>query len=451
MVGNQFAVLGVDWSEDGSDLLVKRLEFRSVGIGPPFPVDGRIEFGQLVSDQVSGLGNSQRIQPEVRVATRVRMSMIILIVMMLALFLIPLMLMIVLTLILIMVVTLFIIVMMLTLFIIVMMLALFLIPLMLMIVLTLILIMIVTLFIIVMMLTLFIIVMMLTLFLIPLMLMIVLTLILIMIVTLFIIVMMLTLILIPLMVMIVLTLVHIPLMLMIVLTLVLIMMPATKGQRVEQISYFQQVDPVCLGCLQHVNESFFQLDSVGHDEVGVVQKGYLGSRRPVVMRIRADGKEHHQLSISAHYVRNNVAQDRGGHHYLEARGRGGLARVILTDRCRVRTHRGSRRCSFLTIRTAGRKKQQASKSPRQASVTEGDHGALPFLKMGMSIINSRGTSATKSMPERPPVVTLDVTPTCEYRSPGRPPPLAVARPARTRRRRWPPWLSPGYPGPLLST
>ena len=254
MVGNQFAVLGVDWSEDGSDLLVKRLEFRSVGIGPPFPVDGRIEFGQLVSDQVSGLGNSQRIQPEVRVATRVRMSMIILIVMMLALFLIPLMLMIVLTLILIMIVTLFIIVMMLTLFIIVMMLALILIPLMLMIVLTLILIMIVTLFIIVMMLTLFIIVMMLAL------------------------------ILIPLMVMIVLTLVHIPIMVMIVLTLVLIMMPATKGQRVEQISYFQQVDPVCLGCLQHVNESFFQLDSVGHDEVGVVQKGYLGSRRPVVMR-----------------------------------------------------------------------------------------------------------------------------------------------------------------------
>ena len=95
--------------------------------------------------------------------------------------------------------------------------------------------------------------------------------------------------------------------LMIIMALILVMMPSAKGQGVEQISHLQQVDPVCLGCLQHIDKSLFQLDAVGHHKVRVVQEGHLGSRCPVVMRIRTHGKQHHQLGIGAHYVRDDVA------------------------------------------------------------------------------------------------------------------------------------------------
>ena len=94
--------------------------------------------------------------------------------------------------------------------------------------------------------------------------------------------------------------------LMIIMALIL-MIASAKGDGVEQISHLQQVDPVCLGCLQHIDESLFQLDSVGHHKVRVVQEGHLGSRCPVVMRIRTHGKQHYQLGIGAHYVRDDVA------------------------------------------------------------------------------------------------------------------------------------------------
>ena len=156
------------------------------------------------------------------------------------------------------------------------------------------------------------------------------TLILIMVVTLFIIIMspilimVVTLILIimsPILIMVVtliLIIMMLSLILIMVVTLILILMPATKGQRVEQIPHLQQVDPVCLCCLQHIDESLFQLDSIGHYEVGVVQKSNLRSRCPVVVRIGAHGEQHDQFSVSSHYVRDYVTQDRGGNHDHEA-------------------------------------------------------------------------------------------------------------------------------------
>ena len=239
----------------------------------------------------------------------------------------------------------------------------------------------------------------------------------------------------------------------IILTHILIMGMGASGKRqgIEQVAHLQQVYTVCFGCLQHVDEPLLQLDPVGHDEVRIVQQGHLGGRSPVVVRIGPHGEQHDQLGVGAHYVRNDVAQDRGGDHDQEARGRYDRACVTLAYRARFRTYRASRRRCFLTIRTAGREEQQASERPGQATVPEGGHGHsflenenkyYNYRRTGCNTIDTRTngrSAARRSLPH--PMTAL--------RAPR--PALPVTRPGRTQPRRWLPSLSPGTPGRPSST
>ena len=77
--------------------------------------------------------------------------------------------------------------------------------------------------------------------------------------------------------------------LMIMLThLILIMAPCAELDGIEEISHLKQVDAISFGRLEHIDQSLFQPEPVGHNQIGIVQESDLGRGYPVVMRVRSD-------------------------------------------------------------------------------------------------------------------------------------------------------------------
>ena len=142
-----------------------------------------------------------------------------------------------------------------------------------------------------------------------------------------------------------------------------------ERQGVEQVPHLEQVDTVCFGGLQHIEDPLLEPESVGHHQIGIVEKSHLGSGCPVVVRIGADRKQYHQVGISTHDIRHQITQDRGGCGHQQTLG----LRRRLDYPCRIGAWRRGRPRGYAIARTARSEQQQERKRPTRDSISTIGH------------------------------------------------------------------------------
>ena len=94
---------------------------------------------------------------------------------------------------------------------------------------------------------------------------------------------------------------------------IMIIMPRTGAvrQRVQQLGYLEQPNSVGLDGPQHVYQTLFQQQTVGHHQIGVMEKSNLGGRRQKVMGIGAHRQQDRYLGVVTRDIRRDVSQDGG--------------------------------------------------------------------------------------------------------------------------------------------